>query len=64
MPGMPALLVFSVKAGPQESQAPEVREEACREDDFPLVEEDCVRDRLSHLDVHKSMGPKECTHEC
>ena len=42
---------------PQESQAPEVREEAHREDDFPLVEEDCVRDRLSNLDIHKSMGP-------
>jgi len=27
------------------------------EDDFPLVEEDCVRDCLSDLDVHKSMGP-------
>jgi len=37
--------VFSTKAGPQESQAPEVREEAYREDDFLLVEEDCVRDR-------------------
>jgi len=32
------------------------REEAHREDDFPLVKEDCVRDRLSDLDVHKSMG--------
>jgi len=30
--------VFSAEAGPQESQAPEVREEAHREDDFPLVE--------------------------
>ena len=49
--------VFSTKTGPQESQAPEVRKEAYREDDFPLVEEDCVRDRLSNLDVHKSMGP-------
>jgi len=27
--------VFSAKEGPQESQAPEVREEAYREDDFP-----------------------------
>jgi len=27
--------VFSAKAGPQESQALEVREEAYREDDFP-----------------------------
>jgi len=49
--------VFSAKAGPQESQTLEVREEAHREDDFPLVEEDCVRDRLSNLDAHKSMGP-------
>jgi len=49
--------VFSAKAGPQESQAPEVREEAHREDDPPLVEEGCVRDRLSNLDTHKSMGP-------
>jgi len=49
--------VFSAKAGAQESQALEAREEAYREDDFPLVEEDCVRDRLSNLDAHKSMGP-------
>jgi len=49
--------VFSAKAGPQESQAPEVREEAHRQDDFPLVEEDCVRDHLSNLDAHKFMGP-------
>jgi len=33
------------------------REEAYREDDFPLVEEDCVRHHLSNLDGHKSMGP-------
>jgi len=50
-------LVFSAKAGPQESQALEVRQEAYRENDFPLVEEDCVRDHLSNLDAHKSMGP-------
>jgi len=49
--------VFSAKTGPWESQAPDVREEAHREDDFPLVEEDCVRDRLSYLNAHKSMGP-------
>jgi len=48
--------VFSAKAGPQESQAPEVREEAYREDNFPLVEEDCVSNHLSDLDIHKSMG--------
>jgi len=49
--------VFTAKAGPQESQALEVREEACRKDDLPLAEEDCVRDHLSNLDAHKSMGP-------
>jgi len=48
--------VFSAKAGPQESQALEVREEACRKDDLPL-RRDCVRDHLSNLDAHKSMGP-------
>jgi len=36
--------VFSAKTGPQESRAPEEREEAHREDDLLLVEEDCVRD--------------------
>jgi len=30
--------VFSAKAGPQESQGLEVRQEAYREDNFPLVE--------------------------
>jgi len=50
--------VFSAKAGPQESMAPKVREEAYREDDLPFVEEDCVRDRLSDMDAHKSMGPE------
>jgi len=49
--------VFSAKAGPQASQAPEVREEACRKDDLSLVEEDSMRDRLSNLDPCKSMGP-------
>jgi len=49
--------VFSAKAGPQESQAPVVREEAHTEDGFPLVEEDCVRDRLRDLNANKSMGP-------
>jgi len=49
--------VFSAKASPQESQAPEVREEACRKNDPPLVEEDCVRDHLSNLNAHKAMDP-------
>ena len=49
--------VFGAKAGPQDSQVLEVREEACRKDDLHLVKEDCVRDHLRNLDAHKSMGP-------
>jgi len=49
--------VFSAKAGPQETQALKIREEAWRKDDLPLVEEDSVRDHLDNLDAHKSMGP-------
>jgi len=49
--------VFSAKAGSQVSQSPALREEACRNNDLPLVKEDCVRDHLSNLDAHKSMGP-------
>ena len=48
--------VFRAKAGPQESQAPEVREQACRKEDLRLVE-DYVRDNFSNLDTHKSTGP-------
>jgi len=49
--------VFGAKAGPQASQCLEVREEAWRKKDLPFVEEDCVRDLLSKLDTHKSVGP-------
>jgi len=48
--------VISAKAGPQESQALEVREKAWRKEDLPLVEEDCVTHHLSNLDTQKSMG--------
>jgi len=44
--------VFTAKAGPQASQALEVREEACRKDGLSLVEEDCMRDHFSNLDAH------------
>jgi len=49
--------VFTAKAGPQASQALEAREEAWRNEDLPVLEEDRVRDHLSKLDTHKSMGP-------
>jgi len=49
--------VFTAKASLQESQSLEVREEGWQKDDLPLVGEHCVRDHLSNLDNHKSMGP-------
>jgi len=49
--------VFIAKASPQASQALEAREKAGRKEDLPLVEEDWVRDHLSKLNTHKSMGP-------
>ena len=49
--------VFTAKACPQASQSLEVREKAWRKENLPWVEEDQVRDHLSKLDTHKSMGP-------
>jgi len=49
--------VFTAKAGPQTSQSLTIRDEACRKENLPLVEEDRVRDHISNLDTHKSMGP-------
>ncbi|GAB0178098.1 mitochondrial enolase superfamily member 1 [Grus japonensis] len=49
--------VFTAKAGPQASQTLEVGEKVWRKEDFPLVEEDRVRDHLCRLNTHKSMGP-------
>ncbi|PKU43174.1 rna-directed dna polymerase from mobile element jockey-like [Limosa lapponica baueri] len=49
--------VFTAKAAPHESQTLETREKVWREEDFPSVGEDWVRDHLAKLDIHKSMGP-------
>ncbi|GAB0185971.1 mitochondrial enolase superfamily member 1 [Grus japonensis] len=38
-------------------QTLEVGEKVLRKEDFPLVEEDWVREHLGNLDIHKSMGP-------
>jgi len=50
------VLVCTAKAS-RASQPLEVREKSCRKEDLPLVEEDRVRDHLSKLNTHKSMGP-------
>ena len=49
--------VFTAQAGPQASQPPEVRGQIWTKEDFPLAEEDWVRDHLCKLDPCKSMGP-------
>ncbi|PKU33295.1 rna-directed dna polymerase from mobile element jockey-like [Limosa lapponica baueri] len=49
--------VFTAQASPQESQALEETEKVWTKEDFPLVEEDQVREQLSELDIRKSMGP-------
>ncbi|PKU46370.1 rna-directed dna polymerase from mobile element jockey-like [Limosa lapponica baueri] len=49
--------VFTAKASPQDLQTLEVGERAWSEEDSPSIAEDWVRDHLSKLDTHKSMGP-------
>ncbi|PKU32129.1 rna-directed dna polymerase from mobile element hypothetical protein [Limosa lapponica baueri] len=44
-------------AVPHESQTLETRGKVWREEDFPSVREDLVRDHLAKLDIHKSVGP-------
>jgi len=51
-------LVFSAKPGIRAAQSLELREKAWRKEDLPLAEENRVRDHLSKLDTHKSMGPE------
>ena len=46
---------FTAKTSPLESLSFGTREEIWRNEDFPLVEEDQVRDLLGKLDTHISM---------
>lgn len=55
--------VFITKSRLQESWTQETREEVWRKEDFPLVDEDWVRDHLGKPDIHNFMGPDECTDE-
>jgi len=49
--------VFTAEADSQAFQSLEVREEAWRREDHPLLKEDRMRDHLSKLDTHRSMSP-------
>ena len=49
--------VFTGKACPQVSQVPEPSSRICGSKPIPTVEEERVRDHLSLLCIHKSMGP-------
>ncbi|PKU40746.1 rna-directed dna polymerase from mobile element jockey-like [Limosa lapponica baueri] len=49
--------VFTAQASPQEAQNLEESEKHWTKEAFPLVEEDQVKEQISELDTHKSMGP-------
>ncbi|NXU46786.1 YTX2 protein, partial [Drymodes brunneopygia] len=49
--------VFTPAGFPQEPLIPIAPEEVRIKEEFALVDEDWVRDQLSNLDIHKSMGP-------
>ncbi|PKU36831.1 rna-directed dna polymerase from mobile element jockey-like [Limosa lapponica baueri] len=48
---------FTAQASLQESHTLEVTEKVWMKEDFPLVQEDQVREQLSKLDIHKCMDP-------
>lgn len=50
-------LMFTAKSAPQESQTLEIRERVWGKEEFPLLEEDLIRDYLGKLYAHKSMLP-------
>lgn len=54
-------LVFTIKAGPQESQVPETWGKGWRKEDGSMVGDDQVKEYLSKLDIHKSVGPDGAT---
>ncbi|PKU36532.1 rna-directed dna polymerase from mobile element jockey- hypothetical protein [Limosa lapponica baueri] len=49
--------IFTAQASPQEPQNLEESGKVWTKEDFLLVEEDQVKEQLSELDTHKSMGP-------
>ncbi|NXF84353.1 RTJK polymerase, partial [Sclerurus mexicanus] len=49
--------VYSAGSCPEEPCTPEALEEVKTIEELALVDEDWVRDQLSNLDIHKSMGP-------
>ncbi|KFU87202.1 Talin-1, partial [Chaetura pelagica] len=49
--------VFTPAGSPYEPQIHIAPEEVKIEEEFDMVDEDWVRDQLSNLDIHKSMGP-------
>ncbi|NXI08561.1 RTBS polymerase, partial [Irena cyanogastra] len=49
--------VYTAGGCPEEPRTPEAPEEVRIEEESVLVDEGWVRDQLSNLDVHKSMGP-------
>lgn len=56
--------VFTYKDQPSGKPVPRDQGESLEREGVSLVEEDCIRDRLGKLDIHKSMSLVGCIHEC
>jgi len=50
-------LVFNAKTSPQEAQNLEVSKRTWGKEDFLLVEEDLIRERLARINAHTFIGP-------
>jgi len=48
--------VINANTNPQESQTLEVRDRVWGKEDFPLVEEDQIRECLAKISAHRSIG--------
>lgn len=49
--------VFAGETSLQESPVPETRGKVWSKEDLPSAEENQIKEHLSKLDIHKSMGP-------
>lgn len=54
--------VFASKTSLQEPPIPETRGKVWSKEDLPSAEENQIKEHLSKLDIHKSMGPDHRLH--
>ena len=49
--------VYNPRGSPEEPHTPEALDEVIIKEEFALVDEGWVKDQLSKMDIHRSMGP-------